>query len=316
MNVLVFWVGAFWFAMIKHIADNPEIKVCAYEQDEFTLDFLKKYSAHPYFFEWVKVPERVNFTKNYKSILSEIDVIIIAIPCQFIPALIHDIKWDIKKWVTFVNLSKWINTNTFRTVSEEIKAELDGFEYNYAVLSGGMIASELIAEVPLWADIAISSIDIYSQMNTLFTQKKLYTHIFVDNIKNVELVGALKNIFSIVVWFYEWKGYKSSTIWYYFCEFYKEFEELIVIFTGKKNTLDFTNYSLGGDIIASAFWESRNKLFWKLLWEGKSIEEVLEFMKKERKTAEGYHTLQWVYGIVKDKEGFELIKQMWKITTL
>lgn len=316
MNVLVFWVGAFWFAMIKHIADNPDIKVFAYEQDEFTLDFLKKYSAHPYFFEWIKVPERVNFTKNYKNILSEIDVIIIAIPCQFIPALIHDIKGDIKKWVTFVNLSKWINTNTFRTVSEEIKIELAGFEYNYGVLSWGMIASELIDEVPLWADIAISSMDMYTQVNTIFTQKKLHTNIFVDTIKNVELVGALKNIFSIVVGFYEWKGYKSSTIGYYFCEFYKEFEELIIIFTGKENTLNFTNYSLGSDIIASAFWESRNKLFWKLLWEGKSIEEILEFMKKERKTAEWYHTLLGVYNIVKDKEGFELIKQMWKLITL
>lgn len=316
MNVMVFWVWAFWFAMIKHIADNQDIKVFAYEKDEFTIDFLQKYSSHPYFFEWVKVPDRVNFVKNYKDILGEIDVIIIAVPCQFIPDLIKELKWHVKPWVTFVNLSKWINTRTFKTVSEEIAWILWNFDYHYAVLSWWMIASELIEEVPLWADIAISSIDIYTTMNAIFTQKKLSTHIFVDSIKSVELVWAFKNIFSILIWYYEGKWYRSSTIGYIFCEFYKEFESLIEVFTWERANLRFWDYSVWWDIIASAFGDSRNKLFWKLLWEGKPVQEVLDYMQKERKTAEWYHTLSGVYNLIKDKEWFTLIKELWKHITL
>jgi hypothetical protein len=51
VNIFLFGVGSFGYSMLTHIGDNHDHIVYAYEKDEFTLNFLKKFSRHPYFFE-------------------------------------------------------------------------------------------------------------------------------------------------------------------------------------------------------------------------------------------------------------------------
>ena len=133
-----------------------------------------------------------------------------------------------------------------------------------------------------------------------------------EDILNIELYWSLKNIMAIMVWYYEWKWNCKSTIWYYIVEFYSEMKEIIKLYWGSWN-LDFSYYSLWWDIVATCFWNSRNKYFWKLLWEGKNIENILDILKKENKHAEWYETLKAVYWIIKDKEWFEISKKMYSL---
>jgi glycerol-3-phosphate dehydrogenase len=92
--------------MLKHIGDSQDLNIYAYEKDEFILNFLKKFSRHPYFFEGVKVNDRIIFTSDYKDILASVDVIIIAIPRQAIREFIPKIKKYIKPGTIIVNLAK------------------------------------------------------------------------------------------------------------------------------------------------------------------------------------------------------------------
>ena len=46
------------------------------------------------------------------------------------------------------------------------------------------------------------------------------------NIKTTELYSSLKNIFAIIIGYYESKWLGMSSIWYYTCRVYKEIDQL------------------------------------------------------------------------------------------
>ena len=56
------------------------------------------------------------------------------------------------------------------------------------------------------------------------------------------------------------------------------------------------------DIIATCFWNSRNRYFWNLVWTWKTSFESYEILKSEKKHAEWFETLKWLKEIIlKDK---------------
>jgi glycerol-3-phosphate dehydrogenase (NAD(P)+) len=96
--------------------------------------------------------------------------------------------------------------------------------------------------------------------------------------KNIELYGALKNIFALYMGYLEGKGNGLSTVGYHFCELYKDIMKLIVLLGGE-NIDDFSQYALGGDLIATCFGNSRNRYFGRLVGEGKSSQEAYDTLK-------------------------------------
>lgn len=310
MNILVVGVGAFWFAILRHIWKNQEHFIYAYERDEFRRNFLRQFKKHPYFFKDKKISDRIIFTEDTKDILWGIDIIILALPCQFIPEYVNEAKDYIKEGTIILNLSKGINNKTLRTTEDEIADILKWKDYKYAVLSGGMIASEVVYWThPLGADIGVNDDFTGEILKDVFQWKNLEIKILKNYVKNIELYWALKNMYSLVLGYYEWAWYEGSSIGYYFSKYYQEFCDLVVL-CGGKEVEKFDSFSLAWDLITSCFWDSRNNYFWRLLGSGKSVDEVKKIMESEKKTAEGYETFKAIYKLIKDKEGFAITKQI------
>ncbi len=307
MKVLTLWLWAFGFAINKVIGENnPNDIFYGFELNKEIVDSLKETRKHPFFFEGYKLPENIMVLDSYDDIIGDIDLLIIAIPAQFISMSIDWFKDKLKPGVTIMNLAKWIDVKTNRPISAVLKEWLEWLDYNYAVLSWGMIAQEVVEAKELWTDIWIEDFIVWEKIKKLVENKNLKVKLQKDYL-NVELVWSLKNIMAIMVGYYEWKCDWMSTVWFHLVNFYDEMKNLIAEYWWNRN-IDFSYYSLGWDIIATCFWWSRNRYFWQLLWQGKSIAEVLEQLKKENKHAEGYETLKAVYEMVKDKEGFEVTK--------
>ncbi len=331
MKTIVLGGGMFGFAILKHLwENNPSQEFYLYERDEGVFESLKTKRENPYFFEWVKLPGNIMFEENVEENIWEYDLIIVAIPAQFVINSIANFKEKLKSWVTILNLSKWINNETLQTIGEWLEAaltpnlsfggegEAQDFYYNYAVLSGWMIAGELVEQKILGADIAIKTVGyecirtLPENLKQIFQSENLKINITKASTKSVELFGALKNITAISIWYYMWKWLAYSSLWYYLCKLLEEEKELIKILWGWEY-FEFSDYSLGWDIVATCFWNSRNRYLWELLWKWNSAEEALEIMKQENKTAEWYFTLKAVAKIIEDKPWFEEIKKIVKI---
>ncbi len=307
MKILTLWFWAFWFAINKMLwENNPEQILYVYELNKELIDFVQKSRQHLYFFPWHELPKNVIIIDDYNDIIKEIDLLIIAIPTQFISSSMNSIKDKLKTGVTILNLAKWIDIKYNKPISEMIDEILKWKEYNYSILSWWMIASEVVEWKMLWADLWIKNIVIWNKIKLLLQSNFLKIKI-QTNIVNIELYGSLKNIMAIMVWYYEWKWLEKSSIGYYLVDFYDEMKEIIKLYWWSKD-LDFSYYSLGWDIVATCFGNSRNRYFWQLLWSWKDIMEVLNILKSEKKHAEWYETLKAVYEKVKDKKWFYNIK--------
>lgn len=313
MKTIIIWVWAFWFAILKHVSKtNPNTIFFAYEKDEFVWGYLKNTRENPYFFHGVKLPENVVFLDNLDN-LWEFDLVIIAIPAQFVGDFMNSIKYSFAPWVTFLNLSKWINNQTLETPSDILEKKLWDMDYNYAILSGGMIASELVEEKILWAQIWCKNKEVSQQLKNIFENQNLKISLS-EHTKNMELFGSFKNIFALYMWYLEGRWFGMSSVWYYFCELYKELPVLLEKLWWEKN-IEFSDFSLGGDLIATCFWNSRNRYFWNLVWKWNSSQQAEEILKNEKKHAEGYYTLLWIQEIILQHQELKEFQKIVQIFT-
>lgn len=313
MKTIILWVWAFWFAVIRHIAMNhPNEEFYAYEKDSYSQEYLSKHRKSPFFFTDIELPRNIILVKQLNDVLPTIDLIILAIPNQFIDSSIHEIKDFLKSWVCFLNLSKGIDNSSLRTVSDTLNTRLPNHLYQYGVLSGGMIARELIDGFPLWAQIGITDIDLWERIKTLFQNSNLQITLSQEY-KNIELYGALKNIIAMYTWYLEGKWYGYSSIWYYLCSLIKELPLLVKKLWWSADRMDFHQFALGWDIIATCFWDSRNRLFWKKIWEWMNPNEAMIFMKNQKKHVEWYDTLKWLHEMILSENSLSNFQKIIKI---
>jgi len=307
MKVLTLWLWAFGFAINKILwENNPESTFFVFELNKEITDSIKNNRKHPYFFDWYKLPVNIIIVDDYEELLKEIDLLIIAIPVQFIFSSLNNIKNKLKKWITFLNLAKWIDVKSNKLISVMIEEILIWKTYNYSVLSWWMIASEVVEWKKLWADLWIKNFVIWNDIKMLLENDNLKIKLQI-NILNIELYGSLKNIMAIMVWYYEWLWEWKSSIWFHLLEFYDEMKEIVKVYWWSDD-LDFSYYSLGWDIIATCFGNSRNRYLWQLLWSGNSISVAMKILKSENKHAEWYETLIAVYQKIKNHKWFGNIK--------
>jgi len=307
MKTLILGLWAFGFAVAKHLGENhPHLTFLASEKNEEIYSHVNEHRSHPYFFDGTKLPNNVELVDNVTEVLPDIDIVISVIPCQFIAPAFFDIKTYLKPGVTIVNLAKWINNTTLKVASETLSEVLAGEDYIYAYLAGWMIANELVEWKKLWADIATSNPSAGDTLLTLFESDALDINIIIGKTKNTELYAALKNVIALILGYYEGQGYGASSLWYYLTELLKEVSALIELL-GWEEHIQFTDYALWGDIIATCFGWSRNRLLGNMLWKWQDIISALKELKDQKKIAEWYETLKGVYTLTEWKHWFEEI---------
>jgi glycerol-3-phosphate dehydrogenase len=92
-------------------------------------------------------------------------------------------------------------------------------------------------------------------------------------------------------------------------------KELIPLLGGN-NTLDYGDFALGGDMIATCFGNSRNKYFGKLVGTGKTPTEAYDQLKEEKKHAEGYETLKGIIKFVSGRQGCDELRKVGEVFSL
>lgn len=298
---------AFWFAIAHHISHlHPEMIFFSYERNETIMKTVHNTRMHPYFFPGITLPNNVHCIDDILQVIKEVNMIIIAIPIPFVEDFIVSSAPHMQSGVIFLNCSKGIDSRTLYTVSDMLAENIKEIPYSYAVLSGGMIASELISGAPLGATVWFLDSDKITSIRNIFESPKLALS-FTSEYKNIELFGAIKNIFALYTGYLEGKWLGMSTVGYAISQLYRELPELLALL-GWSREIHFSDFALGGDLIATCFWESRNRYFGQLVWSGKTSLEAVEQLRWEKKHAEWYETLRWISAIIQKNNLVEFQK--------
>ena len=142
-----------------------------------------------------KLPQTIVFEPDDKKNFVEADLIISAVPCQFMRSVWTRLKKYTPKNIPVCSVAKGIENKTLLTPTQII-ADVLGDARPLSALSGPTIADELARKLPATACAASTNDELAQKIqHTLSTPWfRIYTN---TDVVGVELAGAMKNIIAI-----------------------------------------------------------------------------------------------------------------------
>jgi glycerol-3-phosphate dehydrogenase (NAD(P)+) len=143
-----------------------------------------------------KLPKTIIYEADDKKIMAGTDLIISAVPCQFMRSIWTRLKKQTSKNVPICSVAKGIENNTLLRPTQIIADVLGNSSGELAALSGPTIADELADRLPATACVASADEQLAQkiQMTLSISWFRIYTN---NDVVGVELAGAMKNIIAI-----------------------------------------------------------------------------------------------------------------------
>lgn len=292
------------FVLARYLAKKyPENEIGLYDKDKKLINHLERKREHPLHFKGYTLPKNVRISGDSREIIRDSDILIIAVPTQHIREMARETREYIKKDAILLNVAKGIEIGTGKRISEILREELKD-NFKYAVLSGGMIAQDLVKEDPLSAEIASADSEITLCLQDIMSSEIL--RIYRNNdVVGVEYAGALKNPLSIGAGIAKGLGYGNSTTGALISRGGLRIERLAIKLGAKKQTFALGGLAGIGDMITSCLGRTRNSRFGELIGRGTSVGEALKIFKEKHQLVEGYYTVKSIRRLA-DKAGVEM----------
>ncbi|ETP70684.1 glycerol-3-phosphate dehydrogenase [Planococcus glaciei] len=239
----------------------------------------------------IQLPETLKATADLKQTVGHSDVYVLAVPTKAIREVCANIKEHLNKKALFVHVSKGIEPDSLKRISEMIREEIpEQWIEDVVVLSGPSHAEEVVLEHPTTVTAACENTKSAERIQDLFMNNyfRVYTN---TDVIGVEIGGALKNIIALAVGITDGLGYGDNAKAALMTRGLAEIARLGVKMGA--TPLTFSGLSGVGDLIVTCTSvHSRNWRAGNMLGKGKSIDEVLEEMGM---VVEGIRTTKAAY---------------------
>jgi len=303
MKIAILGVGAFGYAILKHLDTyrNKKYDLYAYDAEKLVQDHLRTKHKHPRFFPKIPLSGKVEFPRTVEETVTNADIIILAIPSQYIPSMCKQINPVIKNNTIILSVAKALNEKTGERISEIVKSNLSK-RYSFAALAGGTIASDLFSHEPLGIDIASTNKKTADLLKKIFHSENLKVYTSTDVI-GTEYASAFKNVISILAGITAGIGFCYGSETHIISRTATEVEHIVTTHLGgKKKTFSIASQCWGNDMWMSCTGKTRNREFGEHLGKGKKASHAHDIMKKEFKTVEGSKTIQILNKIIKQTD--------------
>ncbi|WP_201584880.1 NAD(P)H-dependent glycerol-3-phosphate dehydrogenase [Psychrobacter jeotgali] len=278
--------GSFGTAMANLAARNG-CDATLWVRNKRTVKSMAKLRMNKQYLPGYKLDDRLKYSHDLEASIKDKDIIFLAVPSSAFRETLRNIAPFITGQ-SIVSLTKGMEKDTFALMSDIIKDELP--EVNFGVMSGPNLAVEIMKNMPSATVIASSSEPLRHAVQAAL--HSAFFRVFAsDDIRGVELGGALKNIYAIAMGMaaaYEvGENTKAMLLTRALAEMSRfGLEE-------GANPLTFLGLSGVGDLYATCSSElSRNYRIGNMLGRGMSIDAAV---KKLGQTAEGVNTIQQVH---------------------
>ncbi|WP_432806271.1 NAD(P)H-dependent glycerol-3-phosphate dehydrogenase [Moraxella nasicaprae] len=286
LKIAVLGGGSFGTAMANLAAKNG-CQVTLWVRDKKTVRSLSRTHINKKYLPNHKLENSLKFSHDLQQAVTGVDVILVAVPSSAFREILQSIKPFITHQAV-VSLTKGIEKQTYALMSDIIQDVLP--EVNFGVMSGPNLAAEIMDNMP-------SATVIASQSDALRTAVQTALHgaffrVFAsDDVKGVELGGALKNIYAIAMGMSSAYQVGENTKAMLLTRALAEMSRFGVAVGA--NPLTFLGLSGVGDLYATCSSTlSRNYQVGNMLGKGMTLEQAVE---KLGQTAEGVNTIEQVH---------------------
>ncbi|MDN3452969.1 MULTISPECIES: NAD(P)H-dependent glycerol-3-phosphate dehydrogenase [unclassified Psychrobacter] len=278
--------GSFGTAMANLAARNG-CDTTLWVRNKRTVKAMVKTQTNKKYLPGYKLDDRLKYSHDLAASVKDKDIIFIAVPGLAFRETLKNIAPFISGQ-SIVSLTKGMEKDTFAMMSDIIKEVLP--EVNFGVMSGPNLAIEIMKNMPSATVIASESEPLRHAVQAAL--HSAFFRVFAsDDVKGVELGGALKNIYAIAMGMAAAYDVGENTKAMILTRALAEMSRFGV--EAGANPLTFLGLSGVGDLYATCSSElSRNYRIGNMLGRGMTIDAAV---KKLGQTAEGVNTIQQVH---------------------
>ncbi|MDO5051225.1 MAG: NAD(P)H-dependent glycerol-3-phosphate dehydrogenase [Moraxella equi] len=285
LRIVVLGGGSFGTAMANLSAKNG-CETTLWVRDKKTVKALQKTRINKKYLPNHVLDSRLAFSHDLAESVKNKDIIFVAVPSSAVRETLQNIRPYITHQAV-VSLTKGIEKGTFALMSDIIKDELP--QVNFGVMSGPNLALEIMNNMPSASVIASPSEPLRVAVQTALHSS--FFRVFAsDDVKGVELGGALKNIYAVAMGMANAYGVGENTKAMLLTRALAEMSRFGVAVGA--NPLTFLGLSGVGDLYATCNSTlSRNYQIGNMLGKGITLDNAI---KKLGQTAEGVNTIAQV----------------------
>lgn len=294
MKIAILGSGAYGLALANMFQQNKnEINLWTkYKEEKEKLEKERKVKSLPN----IKIPDNFKFYYKMKEAIDNVDLIVIAVPAGAVNDVSKELAKYYKKNQHICIASKGIEQNTCLFVNDVLTKYIK--TKKIAVISGGTFAIDMYKNCPLGLSLATKNKQTEALLKKTLQNKYLKLRT-TNDIIGLEICGSIKNVIAIASGMLAGMGYPDSTSCMFITEALNDIKNLIKALGGNKKTI--LSYAGFGDLLLTCTsTKSRNYTFGKIIGEGKTKEEIDEYINNT--TIEGLYTLKSIYKLLKRKK--------------
>lgn len=247
-----------------------DIYLWSWKQEE--ADTLQKDRENKKHLPGIKFPENITCSHNIQECVNDANLVICVVPSPAVRNTAKQLSPHIKKNQLILNLSKGLERDTLKTLSQILEEEIPHAQI--AVMSGPSHAEEVSRNLPTTNVVAAKDLKTAEFIQNIIMGPNFRIYTSTD-ILGVELGGALKNVIALCAGISDGLGYGDNTKAALITRGIAEITRLGIAIGAQPET--FSGLSGIGDLIVTCTsMHSRNRRAGILLGKGKSLSETLE----------------------------------------
>ncbi len=195
MKVAILGGGAWGTTLAQVLVDNGH-EVLIYDNNLVHLNKINQ-QMHPFFD--VKISPTIKGTADLDKFLDFSSYLLIALPTASIRDVLHEINLKLKEKKVFINVSKGIEPETTKRVSQ-IVDEVISKKHNggYVLLTGPSHSEEVIVKKLTLLTSSSKDLNLAKEIQKMFSNNE-YLRVYVnDDVVGAEVGGTAKNAIAVV----------------------------------------------------------------------------------------------------------------------
>lgn len=269
-NISIIGDGAMATVMGMLLSEkNLGVRIWGYDAKQ--LKGIEQAGENKKFLPGYKIPKAIVFEPDDKCIMQNADLVISAVPCQFMRGVWTRLKNYVPKELPIVSVAKGIE-NGMLLRPTQILVEILGNSNRFVVLSGPTIADELVRKLPATACVACSDTALAKEVQQTLSLPyfRIYTN---PDIVGVELAGAMKNVIAIAGGIIDGIGAGDNAKAALLCRGLAEISRLGVAMGARPET--FAGLAGLGDLVTTCISpKGRNRSFGERIGRGQTAQEA------------------------------------------
>lgn len=293
--VAVLGAGSWGTALAIVLADNGH-HVRLWGQRQEQIDEINEKHTNEKYLPNIHLPEAIVGYVDLSKALEGVETVVLAVPTKAIRDVLRRVRTCVKQPITIVSVSKGIEPDTHKRISEIIEEEMPAhLLQDVVVLSGPSHAEEVSLRHPTTVTVSSKNMEAAERIQDLFMNHQYFRVYTNPDLIGVEIGGALKNIIALAAGITDGLGYGDNAKAALMTRGLAEMARL-----GSRlgaNPLTFAGLTGIGDLIVTCTSvHSRNWRAGNLLGKGYALDDVLANMGM---VVEGVRTTKAAYQLAK-----------------